>query len=131
MPEKMSVRLSAVLYDDLQHAARRRHTTPSAIVRLALQQVLDQSTPASTPSALPPNDALEWLVMTLPPEVQKAIRQAVTTLGLPLGGVLKALIITACQPKTVPQLPHESSGMCRDSPVSPGAGPRSIPRSRG
>jgi hypothetical protein len=111
MPEKMSVRLSAVLYDDLQHAARRRHTTPAAIVRLALQQVLDQSTPASTPSALPPNDALEWLVMTLPPEVQKAIRQAVTAAGLLLGSVLKALIITVCQPKTVPQPTHESSGV--------------------
>jgi hypothetical protein len=111
MPEKMSVRLSAVSYDDLQHAARRRHTTPAAIVRLALQQVLDQSTPASMPSSLPPNDALEWLVMTLPPEVQKAIRQAVTAAGLPLGSVLKALIITACQPRTVPQPTHESSGV--------------------
>jgi hypothetical protein len=102
MPEKMSLRLSPALYKDVQQAARRRHTTPSAIVRLALQQVLDQSTPASTPPALPPKDALEWLVMTLPPEVQQAIRQAVTATELPLGSVLKALIITACQPKTTP-----------------------------
>ena len=40
--------------------------------------------------------------MALPPEVQQAIRQAVTATDLPLEGVLKALIIAACQPKTTP-----------------------------
>ena len=95
MPEKISLRLSPALYNDLQHTARRRHTTPSAIIRLALQQVLDQSTPASAPLAPPPGDAIEGLVMTLPPEVQQAIRQAVTATELPLESVLKALIITA------------------------------------
>jgi DNA-binding transcriptional MocR family regulator len=54
MSEKLSLRLSPALYDDLQHAARRRHTTPSAVVRLALQQVLEQSMPTSTPSTPPP-----------------------------------------------------------------------------
>ena len=40
-------------------------------------------------------------------EVQQAIRKTVTATEWPLGSVLKALIITACQPKTyVPQLSH-------------------------
>ena len=43
MPEKISLRLSRALHRDLRQAARRRHMTPSAFVRLALQQVLGQS----------------------------------------------------------------------------------------
>ena len=43
--------------------------------------------------------------MTLPPEVQQAIRQAAAAIELPLESVLKALIITACPPKTTPQSP--------------------------
>jgi hypothetical protein len=103
MHKKISLRLSSALHRDLQQTARRRHITPSAFARTALQQVLEQSAPASVPSALPSHDGLEWLVMTLPREVQQAIRQAVTATELPLGSVLKALIIAACQPKTTPQ----------------------------
>jgi hypothetical protein len=103
MHKKICLRLSSALHRDLQQTARRRHVTSSALVRAALQQVLEQSTPASVPSALPPNDSLEWLVMTLPPEVQQPIRQAVTATDLPLESVLKALIITACELKATPQ----------------------------
>ena len=103
MHKKICLRVSSALHQDLQQTARRRHMTSSAFVRRALQQVLEPSTPASVPSGLAPNDGLEWLVMTLPREVQQAICQAVTVTELPLESVLKALIITACQPKTTPQ----------------------------
>jgi hypothetical protein len=49
--------------------------------------------------------------MTLPREAQQAIRLAVTATELPLESVLKALIITTCQRKTPPPLPHERAGM--------------------
>ena len=50
MHKKICLRLSSALHRDLQQTARRRHMTPSAFVRTALQQVLEQSTPASMPS---------------------------------------------------------------------------------
>jgi hypothetical protein len=102
MPEKISLRLSAALYKDVQQAARRRHTTPSAIVRLALQRALDQSTPARTPSAPPPNDALEQLLARCPADVQLAVRRVVDGTGLGVADVLRALVITACEPKQTP-----------------------------
>jgi hypothetical protein len=51
---------------------------------------------------VPPDDAVERLVMTLPPDVQQAIRQTVTVTELPVESVVEALIIAACQPKTTP-----------------------------
>jgi hypothetical protein len=51
--------------------------------------------------------------------------------GVRVADVLQALLVTACQPKMTPQPLHGSSGVWCDSPVSPGAGLRSIPRSRG
>jgi hypothetical protein len=100
MPEKLSVRLSSTLHRDLRQAARRRGMTPSAFVRAVLEQVLGQSSTAGAPSVLPLHDALERFMTTLPPDVQQAIRQAVTVTELPLEGVVKALVIAACQPKT-------------------------------
>jgi hypothetical protein len=110
MPEKISLRLSHTMHRDLRQTARRRRMTPSAFVRLALQQALGQSTPAS----VLPDGPLERFVMTLPPEVQQAIAQAVAATEWPLGSMLKALIITACQPKTTPQ----SSGNAEILPMT-------------
>jgi hypothetical protein len=130
MPEKLSLRLSRALHRDLRQAARHHRMTPSAFIRTALQQVLEPSTPASVLAAQPPHDALEGLVMTLPYEVQQAIRQAITATGLPLGSVLKALIVAACQQRTPPQLTHENFSVETDNCVSPGVGLRSIPPAR-
>ncbi len=102
MPEKISLRLSTRLSDDLQHEAHSRGVSASAMIRLALQQVIGQSMPTSTPSAPPSGDAWERLLMTCPLDVQVAVRQAVTVTELPLERVLKALIIAACEPKTTP-----------------------------
>ena len=107
MPEKISLRLGSALHRDLRQTARRRHMTPSAFVRTALQQVLGQSSTAGAPSAAPPDHAWELLLARCPPDVQMAIRQAVTGTGLPLGDVLRALVVAACQPKAMPQLPYE------------------------
>jgi hypothetical protein len=106
MPEKLSLRLSSALHKDMRQAARRRHMTPSAFVRLAMQQVLGQASTAGAPAA-PPDDAWELLLTRCPADVQVAIRQAVAGTGVPLGDVLRALVVTACQPKTLPPLPHE------------------------
>jgi hypothetical protein len=103
MPEKLSLRLSAKLSHDVQHEARRRGVSASAMICIALQQVLGQSTPTSAPSPLPPAGPWERWLTTCPPEVEVAVRQAVAGTGLPLEGVLKALIITACQPRMIPQ----------------------------
>jgi hypothetical protein len=51
--------------------------------------------------------------------------------GVRVADFLQAFIVTASQPMTTPQSIHESSGVWRDRPVRPSAGPRSIPRSRG
>jgi hypothetical protein len=103
MHKRICLRLSSALHRDLQQAARCRHMTPSAFVRTALQQALSQPSTAGAPSVPLPGDALERFVMTLPPDVQQAIRQTVTAVELPLDSVLKALIITAYQPKAPPQ----------------------------
>jgi hypothetical protein len=77
--------------------------TSSAFVRLALQQALGQSSTASVPSAAAPDDAWELLLARCPADVQVAIRQAVAGTGVPLGKVLRALVVAACQPKTMGQ----------------------------
>jgi hypothetical protein len=107
MPEKISLRLSRALHRDLRQAARRRRMTPSAFVRTALQRVLHQSTPAGVPAAPPPDDDWERLLVCCPADVQVAVRQAVAGTGLPLGDVLRALVVAACQPKMTPQPTHE------------------------
>ena len=86
----------------LYQAACYHDSPPSTLIHTALQRVLSQVTPMGTPSASPLDDTWVRLVMALPPDVQQAIRQAVTGTGLPLERVLKALIITACQPKMTP-----------------------------
>jgi hypothetical protein len=109
MARRLTVRLDQNLYQRLQTAARLRHTSLSAIGRLAMQTFVMQAGSADDQRyhmpqlSAPPDDAWERCVMALPPEVLQAIRQAVTATELPLGSVLKALIITACQPKTMPQ----------------------------
>jgi hypothetical protein len=95
MPEKISLRLSPALYDDLQQAADRRGMSPSALIRQALQQVLSQVAPTNTPLTPPPRDAWELLLTRCPPEVQTRVRQTVDGTGLSLADVLKALVITA------------------------------------
>jgi hypothetical protein len=50
------------------------------------------------------------LLTTCPLDIQIAVCQTVTATELPLGSVLLALIITACQPKTTPSSPHDHSG---------------------
>jgi hypothetical protein len=50
--------------------------------------------------------------------VQLAIRQTVDDTGLPLSRVVVALLIAACQPKTVPQSAHECADILRDNPIS-------------
>jgi hypothetical protein len=57
-----------------------------------------------------------------------AVSQVVDGTGQPLAEVLRALVITACQPKMTQQLTHENSDVKADVPASPGAGARSIPR---
>jgi hypothetical protein len=109
MHKKICLRLSSALQRDLRQAARHRHMTLSAYTRSVLQQVLVQS-PALDRLSAPTDGAWDRFVMTLPPEVQQAIRQVVTATELPLGSVLKALIIAACEPKTAPQPTHESAG---------------------
>jgi hypothetical protein len=111
MPEKLSLRLSRALHRDLRQVARRRRMTPSAFVRLAVQQVLGQSIPAGAPSTPLPDDAWELLLARCPADVQAAVRQAVAGTGLPLGDVLRALVVAACQPKPLPPLPHERARM--------------------
>jgi hypothetical protein len=95
MPEKLSLRLSPALYKDVQHEALRRHTTPSAVVRLALQQVLGQRAPAGPPSVSPPDATWELVLARCPPEVQTRVRQTVDGTGLSLADVLKLLVISA------------------------------------
>jgi hypothetical protein len=51
--------------------------------------------------------------------------------GVRVADVLQAFIVTASQSMTTPQSIYESSGAYSDSPVIPGPGPRSIPRSQG
>jgi hypothetical protein len=58
-----------------------------------------------------------------------AINATAKVHGGQVADVLQAFIVTASQPMTMPQLPHECSGVWSNSPVSPDAGPRSIPRS--
>jgi hypothetical protein len=107
MPEKVSLRLSTRFYDDLQHTAHLRHTTLSALIRAALQQLLGQEAPTRTPAALPADDPWERLLARCPDDVQQAIRQTIAGTGLPLGEVLRALVIAACQPNPMPPPTHE------------------------
>jgi hypothetical protein len=108
MHERICLRLSTALHRDLQQVAHARGVSPSAVVRLALQQVLGQSSTAGVPAA-PPDDAWELLLSRCPPDVQVAIRQAVSGTDLPLGDVLRALVISACQSKPLPE-PLGSAG---------------------
>jgi hypothetical protein len=95
MPEKISLRLSPTLYDDLQQAADRRGMSPSAFIRAAVQQFLSQVTPSGTPSVSPSGDAWELLLARCPPEVQTRVRQTIDRTGLSLADVLKALVMNA------------------------------------
>jgi hypothetical protein len=81
--------------------------TPSAFIRLALQQALGQSSAGGTPAGLHPQDTLDRFVRSLRPHVQQVIRQAITAVGFTLERVLRTLIIMACQPKALPPPPHE------------------------
>jgi hypothetical protein len=95
MPEKMSLRLSTALYDDLQQAAHRRGMSPSAFIRAVLQQFLSRSPPAGSPSTARPDAAWELILARCPPEVQTRVRQTVDGTGLSLADVLKLLVINA------------------------------------
>jgi hypothetical protein len=90
----------------------------------------DQLPHVAQPSA-PPGDASEMLLTMCSDEVHVAMHLVINTTGLDVVVVLQALVIIACQPKTTPQPPHESSGRCRDSPLSPSVGLRPIPLLRG
>jgi len=73
MPEKISLRLSSALHRDVRQAARRGRMTPSAFIRVALEQVLGQSSTAEVPAPLL-DDAWELLLARCPADVQVAIR---------------------------------------------------------
>jgi hypothetical protein len=109
MPEKISLHLSHTMHRDLRQAAMRRRMTPSAFVRLALQQVLEPSTPTSAPSASLSREAWEQLLMTCPMDIQGAVHQTVDATGLSLARVLQALIVAACRPKPLPPSPERAS----------------------
>jgi hypothetical protein len=105
MSARVTVRLSSDVRVELKRRARQQGQSLAAFIRQHLKNV----TTPSEPSAAPPGDAWELLLTRCPPEVQVAIRQAVDGTGLPLGSLLKALIVTACQPKATPQPTHGSS----------------------
>ena len=104
MSHKISVRLPPALSAALQQAARGRGVSPSALVRTALHQFLGLSSPTGEPSAAAP-DAWEAVLARCPVDVQAKVRQAVDRTGLALGGVLRALLISAASAADIPQPP--------------------------
>jgi HicB family len=98
MSTRVTVRLSPEVHGEIKRRARQQGQTLAAFIRQHLKHV----TTSTEPSTVPPGDAWERWLTTCLPEVQVAVRQAVAVTGLPLEGVLKALIIAACQPKSIP-----------------------------
>jgi len=95
MPEKVFLRLSTALYKDLQQAAHSRGVSPSAVIRTAVQQFLGQPTPVGVPLTMPPGATWELVLARCPDDVQVAVRQAVDRTGLPVGEVMRALLVSA------------------------------------
>jgi hypothetical protein len=102
MSQKLCLRVGPALLKDARRATCRQDVSLSTFVRAALHQALGQSSTARVPST-PPDDAWEQFIMTLPREVEQAIRRSATATEWPLGRVLQALVVAACQPKTMPQ----------------------------
>jgi hypothetical protein len=121
---RATVRPAPQVLGELERLAHQHGQSLAVFIRDHLETAI---TPTE-PSPAPPDDAWEeWLTACLR-EVRVAIRHVVDGTGLPVACVLRSLVITACQPKTPLQLPLESADVERDSPVSLGAGPRSILR---
>jgi hypothetical protein len=82
MARRLTVRLDQNLYQRLQTAARLRHTTLSAIGRLAMQTFVMQAGSADDQRyhmpqlSAPPDDAWERCVMALPPDTRLAENDA-------------------------------------------------------
>lgn len=98
MSARVTVRLSPDVRVELKRRARQQGQSLAAFIRQHLKNV----TTPSEPSAAPPGDAWELLLTTCPPDVQMAVRRVVDGTGLGVVDVLRALVITACQPKKTP-----------------------------
>jgi hypothetical protein len=104
MSARVTVRISAEVLGELKRLAHQQGQSLAAFIRQHLKNV----TTSTEPSAAPPGDAWELLLTRCPDEVQVAVRQVVNGTGIGVADVLRALVITACQPKTTPQRKHEN-----------------------